>query len=145
MSSSNTSSLQPRIICISFSWLIAMVSTVNNSVLNWSVSVDIALYLNLVGRLSFFHHSPCYAFVVNGLYYVEMCFLHTHFDSVFSHGCWIASDAFLHLLIWWWYFFVFPFVDVVCHIDLNILNQYFSSPRFLVISVTWNLFPSPHF
>ena len=72
-------------------------------------------FLNLIGKLSAFHHYyiGC-GFVVNGLYIVELCSLYAHFNESFNHECmlnffkcfsWVYWDD--HMI------FIFHFVNVV--------------------------------
>ena len=87
MSSENsfTSCFPVWVHFISFSYLIAVTRTFNNILNRNGQNGYPCLIPEFKGRLSGFHHSSIMLlwFVVNGLYYVEICSLYTYFDDSF--------------------------------------------------------------
>ena len=71
------------------------------------------LFQNLASRLSAFHYYTDCGFVINDFYYVEICFLYTHFGENFNHE-WMLNFAKCFLSIYWdnHVVFVFSFVNV---------------------------------
>ena len=59
-------------------------------------------------------------FVMNGLYYVEICSLYTHFDESFYHE-WMLNFVKCFFCVYWddhvIFFLILPFFNVVLHID----------------------------
>ena len=62
----------------------------------------LVLFLNLEERFQLFtteHEVSCW-FVINGLYYVEICSLYTHFDESFYHE-WMLNFVKCFFCIYW--------------------------------------------
>ena len=119
-SDSSNSSLPIWIPFISFSCLIAVVGLL---ILCWMevVRVVLGLFLNLAGRLWAFH-----PWIFCCLWVCHKCPL-LWWDIFTLFLSWIDVEffqmLFLHLLRLSCGFFVFPFVNVVYHIDLHMLNH----------------------
>ena len=79
------------------------------------------LFLISEETLSAFHieHNVSYGSVMNCLYYVEICFLHTHFDESFLNHEVMLNFFKCFFCIYWedHVIFILRFINVVYHID----------------------------
>ena len=99
----------------------------------------LVLFLILEEKLSAFHHwkhSVSCGFVIDGLYYFEICSLSAHFLESFYYK-WMLNFVKCFFCIYWddHVVFVFPFVNVVYHADWFVDIEQLLHPR--IIS-TWS-------
>ena len=76
-------------------------------------------------EITFHHYDVACWSVMNSLYYVEICFLHTHLDESFYHK-WMLNFVKCFFCVYWDDHVIFPFLllmQCITLIELQILNH----------------------
>ena len=104
---------------IYFSYLVSM-TRISNTMLNKMMRVSIlVLILEKWFQLFSTEHDVSCGLVIHGLYFFELCSLHTHFVESF-YNKWMLDFINCFFCIYWddYVIFIHHFVDVVYHADL---------------------------